>query len=129
MMENAIVTESFLEHLIDGGVIDEGAAVHVLDEQRLRTPPIGRIALVQRYLTMKQVFEILNVQTDTKLRFGEQAIALGYLDEKQLTGLLDEQVNSKPGVGVLLYDLGYANKGTINKSRREFMRGLESILT
>lgn len=129
MLESSNLTESFLDHLIKIEVIDAEAALHVLDEQRQQTPPIGRIALLHGYLNMKQVFEILQVQVDTGLRFGEQAIVLNHLNEIQLTEMLEEQRNSKPGVGGILCDLGYVKKGVLNKSRRDFMRDLETMLT
>lgn len=128
MLESANLTESFLEHLIARGVIDAETAVLALDEQRRRTTPIGRMALLKGYLTMKQVFQVLHIQTDTGLRFGEQAIALGYLNETQLLELLTEQRQNKPGVGEILFELGLARKGDLQKSRREFVRELEALL-
>ena len=129
MLEATNLTESFLEHLIAQGVIDTETAVLALDEQRRRTVPIGRMALMKGYLTMKQVFRVLHIQTDTGLRFGEQAIALGYLNEEQLLELLAKQSQDKPGIGEILFELGVARKGDLQKSRRDFVRGLEALLT
>ncbi len=79
-------------------------------------------------LNMKQIFEILRLQVDSDLRFGEQAIMLNYLNRDQLNDLLEEQRNRKPGVGAILYELGFVKKGVLQKNRREFMRGLEAML-
>lgn len=128
MLESQKLCEAFLEHLIDADLIDADAAVRVLDEQRRQTPPIGRLALGEGILTMKQIFEVLRIQTDSGLRFGEQAIELGYMDEEQLVALLKFQRESRPSVGGLIYDLGYARKGELQKARREFMRQLEAVL-
>lgn len=128
MLESPDLSEAYLEHLIENDVIDAVDAVRILDAQRQQTPQIGRISLLKGYLSMKQVFEILKTQVDTGLRFGEQAILLGFLDDHQLVELLEEQKCSRPGIGEIVYKLGYARKGILQKSRRTFMRELESML-
>ncbi len=55
---------------------------------------------------MKQVFEVLRVQADTGLWFGEQAVKLGLMNDDVLEELLDEQQNIRPSVGGLVYELG-----------------------
>ena len=129
MLESSNLSESFLEHLIVHDVIDTEAALYALNEQRRQTPPIGRLAMLKEYLNMKQIFEVLRLQADSGLKFGEQAITLGYLTNEQLEELLSLQQNSKPGVGGILFELGLAKKGVLQKKRREFMRELEIMLT
>ncbi len=129
MLESSNLSETFLEHLVVHEVIDTEAAMLALNEQRRQTPPIGRLALTEKCLTMKQTFEVLRLQADSGLRFGEQAVALGYLVEDQVDALLQLQRDVKPGVGSVLFELGLAKKGVLQKCRRAFMRELEAVLT
>lgn len=128
MLESIDIAESFLDFLVTEDVIDHTAAEQVLKEIRLQTTPIGRLALLAGHLSMKQVAEVLNVQSETGLRFGEQAIALGYLDRNQLRRLLDDQAEQRPSAGALLFELGLVKKGILRQKRRDFMRSLELVL-
>jgi len=116
--------ETFLQFLLDHEVIDEAAALAVLDRRRDKTPPLGRLALQKRMLNVRQVFLILSTKIDTGLRFGEQAIKLGYLDETQLENLLILQTRSRPGVCRLLGEMQFVETRTLDSLHRQF---LESV--
>lgn len=128
MNEQLNLNESFAKFLIDRGVIDEETALQALDKQRQVTQPIGRIALENRMLTMKQVFHILDEQADSPLRFGELAIALGYLNEEQVNDLLAIQKKKRPGMCQVLYNMGLLKRSVLDIERKEFLQSMESVL-
>lgn len=68
--------------------------------------PIGRLAMETGRLSMKQVFEILAVQSETDEFFGQIAMRLGYLTESQLSELLATQVSREKPIGEALVELG-----------------------
>ena len=128
MLENIKLNESFAMHLVEQGVIDDNAALQALDQQRQMTQPIGRLALDLKYLTMKQVFQILADQVDSQMKFGELAITLGYLDNTQLNELLRLQKDQRPGLCDVLFSMGLVKKGVLQKERRSFLRSMEATL-
>jgi hypothetical protein len=127
-MDDLRFSEAFAQYLVDNNVIAAEDALQALDEQRRRTPPIGRLALKKGLLSMKQVFAILAEQPETGLRFGEQAIFMGYLERPDMEALLEEQRRVRPGLGEILGEMGVVKKGALQKCRREFVRGYEAAL-
>lgn len=127
-MDDLRFSEAFAQYLVDNNVIAAEDALQALDEQRRRTPPIGRLALKKGLLNMKQVFAILAEQPETGLRFGEQAIFMGYLERPDMEALLEEQRRTRPGLGEILSEMGVVKRGALQKCRREFVRGYEAAL-
>jgi hypothetical protein len=127
-MDDLRFSEAFAQYLVDNDVIAAEEALQALDEQRRRTPPIGRLALKKGLLNMKQVFAILAEQPETGLRFGEQAVFMGYLERPSMEALLEEQRRLRPGLGEILAEMGVVRKGALQKCRREFVRGMEAAL-
>lgn len=127
-MDDLCFSEAFAQYLVDTNVIAPEDALQALDEQRRRTPPIGRLALGSGLLNMKQVFAILAEQPETGLRFGEQAVFMGYLERSSMEQLLEEQRRQRPGLGEILVDMGCIKKSALQKHRREFVRGMETAL-
>ncbi len=127
-MDDLRFSEAFAQFLVDTYVVAAEDALAALDEQRRRTPPIGRLALKKGLLSMKQVFAVLAEQPETGLRFGEQAIFMGYLEREAMEKLLEEQRRLRPGVCEILSEMGVAKKSVLQKSRREYIRSLEAVL-
>ncbi len=127
-MDDLRFSEAFAQFLVDTYVVSAEDALAALDEQRRRTPPIGRLALKKGLLSMKQVFAVLAEQPETGLRFGEQAIFMGYLEREAMEKLLDEQRRLRPGVCEILAEMGIAKKTVLQKCRRDFVRSLEAVL-
>lgn len=128
MLEISKLNEAFAQHLVTEEIINEEQALLALEQQRHLTPPVGRLALEMNYLTMKQVFRVLQEQADSQMRFGEMAITLGYLDNAQLDELLDLQRQRRPGLCDVLFGMGLARKGVLQKERKAFLRSVESEL-
>lgn len=127
-MDDLRFSEAFAQFLVDTYVVAAEDALAALDEQRRRTPPIGRLALKKGLLSMKQVFAVLAEQPETGLRFGEQAIFMGYLERSDMERLLDEQRRLRPGLCEILAEMGIVKKGVLQKCRRDFVRSLEAVL-
>ena len=114
------VRDAYLQFLVNWNALDEVAALDVLDQQKRETPPIGRLALEARILSMKQVFQILNAQADSDLRFGEIAMGLGFMKGDQLLDLLETQKKRRPGLNKIIAELGFVEKESLNTLRQEF---------
>ncbi len=128
MLDDLQFSEGFAQFLVQREIIAPDTALQALDLQRAATPPVGRLALEQQLLTMRQVFTVLAAQADSGRRFGEQAVLMDYLDDEQLSALLSHQRQVRPGLSAILYDMGALPKRDLQKHRRAYLRELESTL-
>ncbi|MCP4290630.1 MAG: hypothetical protein GY780_02175 [bacterium] len=121
--------DAYLQYLVQYKAIDELQALNVLDQQKKDTPPIGRLALEQKILTMKQIFKVLAAQAEADLRFGEMAIAMGFMTHYDLLGLLETQSKRQPGVNQVIEKLGYCDDETLVTMRDEFLDQVEELVS
>ena len=121
--------DAYLQFLVDQNVLDEVAALDVRDMQQKETPPIGRLAVVEGVLTMKQIFRILNAQADSDRRFGELAIEMGFMKTQQLLILLDIQRTKRPGLNKIIMEMGLADSKTLGTLRKEFLATIKEMVT
>jgi hypothetical protein len=82
--------------------------------------PIGRLAVEARYISVKQVFEVLDIQAVTGERFGEIAVRLGYLTDSQLAELLARQAARDETIGEVLVQMGAIPPEVLEAESRRF---------
>ena len=82
---------SFLEFLIDEGLIPQDRQNQVRDLLRRAPEPIGAIAFSYGMITGGDVDSILDEQRLSKKPFGEIAVSMGLLTERQVEVLLRVQ--------------------------------------
>ncbi len=107
--------------LVDKGVVDEATLFDALNEQRARRIPIGKLATVERLLTVKQVMAVLREQAGTDRRFGRIAVDLGYLSEAGLFELLELQDRRCPRIGEILVERGHLTAAERDNLLAEFL--------
>ncbi len=129
MEPNFKLQEAFLDFLLDRDILSEEDLIAALDRRRELTPPIGKIALQMRILTVKQVNRILMAQCDTGLRFGDQAVELGYLEPENVQGLLQMQVAQRPTAITALQDLGLLDSDQLAVLRDDFLKTALSLFS
>lgn len=118
----------FGKFLVNRKIVDEEAILDALNYQRNETIPIGKVALKEDMLTMKQVLEILNVQsnkTNETKRFGEIAVELGYLKEKDIDYLLELQIKLRSPIGVILVELKKISLITLEQELTRYCKYVE----
>lgn len=96
----------FVVYLYQQGRLDAAESMMVMDRLVHRRPALGRLAVREGLLSVKEVMAILAAQSEMapRLRFGETAVKLGYLTAGDLDWLLRAQqamVNKDP-VGTLV---------------------------
>ncbi len=123
------VRDAYLQFLVEWGALDEVHALDVLAQQSKETPPIGRLALEANVLSMKQVFQILNAQADSDMRFGEIAIALGFMNGDELIELLKTQNQRRPGLNKLIAQMGFSEESTLKTLRQEFFSHVDVLVS
>ena len=121
--------DAYLQFLVDRKILDEVVALDVRDQQQHETPPIGRLAVVEGVLTMKQVFTIVNAQGDSDKRFGEVAIKMGLMKTAQLLILLDIQRTKRPGLNEIIEGMGLADRESLKALRKEFISCIKEMVT
>ncbi len=120
--------DAYLKFLIEWEVLDEVKALDVLDQQQKETPPIGRLALKEGILDMKQIFSVLGAQVDSDLKFGEIAISLGFMTLPELEQLLTLQKNSRPGLNLIVTEMGLAKAETLQSLHKEFLSRVADLV-
>ncbi|MEE9392949.1 MAG: hypothetical protein V3W41_10630 [Planctomycetota bacterium] len=117
----------FGDYLLSRGTVTLKDLVSALNAQRLEQEPLGKIALAQGKLNIKQVFLVLNAQasdreiarSDTQgYLFGDICIEFGFFNDQELIDLLRLQRMSRPQIGEIL-----VNKGALSREQlQEFLR-------
>ena len=121
--------DAYLQFLVEGEILDEVMALDVLERQRQETPPIGRLALVENFMSMKQITQVVKALSDSDLRFGELAIQKGYLKTTQLLVLLDIQRKKRPGINKIIADMELADTDILNTLRTVFLSRIRALVT
>ena len=102
-------------HLVDRGRITNDQLVAALDVQRRSRPLIGRIALTERILSVRQVMRILDAQVTRAGPFGEVGIELGFLTPDGLENLLGIQRDMTPKIGEILVQMGALTRAQLEE--------------
>ena len=87
-------SQLFGKYLVDKGVFTEEQLREVLNEQSQTRVKLGTIAVADKLLTEKQAEEINHLQTQMDKRFGDIAVEQGYLQPEQVEALLGKQGNA-----------------------------------
>lgn len=86
----------FIVYLYQQGRLDAVEAMMVMDQALRGRPPIGKIAVREGMLTVKEVMAVLSAQAEQhpRRKFGETALQLGLLTEQDLRWLLRAQAQA-----------------------------------
>jgi hypothetical protein len=103
----------FGQFLINKDLITEEDLNEALWLQRKATPPIGKLSVRGKKLSIKQVNRILSAQIDTAKKFGAVAIELGYLVQEDVDELLLIQKTSRPKLGEILIQMGKIDRSRL----------------
>ncbi|MEM9352369.1 MAG: hypothetical protein AAGA92_05100 [Planctomycetota bacterium] len=91
-------------------------------------PQIGRLALEKELLSVSQVFQVLNAQSDMPDEmFGELAIECGMMTEADLKELLDLQSDQTKPMSQVLVDLGYLTPEQAGEEKAEYRKAMENL--
>ncbi len=91
-------------------------------------PQIGRLALEQEKLTVPQVFQVLNAQSDLPDEmFGDLAIECGMMTEADLNALLALQAERTKPMSEILIELGYVTAERARQEMAEYRKTMEDL--
>ena len=96
----------FGQSLVQEGYISE---LQLLEEKRIRSVPIGQLAIDEGFLVPKDVISILREQVISGDRFGELALAHGILEQDQLRSRLELRQWRNPKVKDILVEKGFVS--------------------
>lgn len=118
---------AFVAYLRREALLGEESLALALGRQRAETPQIGRLALEQHLLSMRQVFHILERQTQTGKLFGEQAVELGYIDDWHVSMLLQLQQESRPPISESLLQMQLCSPQDLGQWHQDFLRAVGDL--
>lgn len=110
----------FGQFLINNGVVDDDNVFEGLNIQRKWTPPIGKVAIKENFLTVKDTMNILYHQAGTAKMFGELAVEMELLNDEQVSLLLERQRASRPRIGEILVEMGVMSNSTLDNMVEKF---------
>jgi hypothetical protein len=122
-----LMRRAFVTYLETREILPTDDIQALLARQRAETPQMGRLALEQHLLNMKQVFVILERQTKTGKLFGEQAVELGYLDPWHISLLLQSQKESQPPVSDILLKMKLCSPQELAQWRHRFQQDASAL--
>jgi hypothetical protein len=101
----------FGEFLVNRGVVTEDQILKALDYQRKNRLPIGTVAIMEKFLSIKNVYVILNKQVEKPGKmFGQIAVELGLITGEELLKILELQKEKNPNLGEILVEQGVLDK-------------------
>jgi hypothetical protein len=107
-------------YLVERSLITLENFVAALDKQQGSRVPIGKLALSEGLLQVRDLYTILDDQAKSRQRFGEIAIRLGFLTLEQVDHLLVLQQTQMPSVADLLLGLGILDAPALEKARDDY---------
>lgn len=107
-------------YLVDQEVITAEQFVDAIREQLTRKPPIGRLALREKKLSIKQLFDVLTEQSNSALPFGEIAVQRQMIARPALAELLFLQSQLAPDVGSILVEQGILTAAELTRHQRDY---------
>jgi hypothetical protein len=110
----------FGQFLINNGVVDDENVFEGLNIQRKWTPPIGKVAIKEKLLSVKDIMSILYHQAGSAKMFGELAVEMQFLNEEQVGLLLEMQRASRPRIGEILVEMGVMSNATLDNMVEKF---------
>lgn len=120
----------FGEFLIKRGVATESQILKALDDQKKKRLPIGTVAVTEKFLSIKDVYVILNKQfEDPEKKFGEVAVELGLLTGEELQTILELQFEKNPNVGEILIEHGVLDRDRLFEELNAFVRIKGAVLS
>ena len=108
-------------YLVENGIITPEQFVEALQVQIDSRPQLGSLAIEQKALTMKEVFQVLRTQADEpKELFGQLAVEAGLISEDRLASLLYLQSARVRSMEEIVVELGYVSAETLEQELSEY---------
>ncbi len=112
--------------LADRQMIDESAVEAVRHRSATERTPIGQILVMRGLLTVRQVMNLLELQSETPtVRFGELAVRVGYLTTLQLEDALRFQRTHRRHQIEIVFQEGLLSKADLDSAVVGYVQFLE----
>jgi hypothetical protein len=119
---------TFNAYLVKNGIISEEDLNEAMERQRISRVTIGKLAVTQGMLTMKQIFKILGEQAKYRAyepqkgykRFGEIAVDLGFMKNEDIEFLLKKQNEDQSSITEILVEMGAIDKEELEMEYADF---------
>jgi hypothetical protein len=109
-------------HLVRRGLLSAADFVDLIERQLLTRPPLGELAIETHKLSMHQLFEVLDAQSDGNRPFGAVAVELGFMKTLDLEQLLGLQCERMKPLSDLLVEMGLLDAATVERELKRYQR-------
>lgn len=111
----------FCIYLHEEGLLNERDCLRAIRTVCDRTPPLGRLAIRNRLLSVGQLRELLQRQTEVRKPMGRLAVEVGYLTEIQVQDLITQQRSETPTGLEIVKDLSLLSLDAIEQAHQKFL--------
>lgn len=115
-------------YLVRNGIISAEELVGALEVQNRTNVPIGQLAIEERLMSAREVFQVLHYQRDMLHRhelFGEIAVDKGFITHDELQRLLVLQMDRKPPLDDVLVEQGVLTRDEMNAELQNYRQELD----
>jgi hypothetical protein len=115
-------------YLVRNGIISAEELVGALEVQNRTNVPIGQLAIEERLMSAREVFQVLHHQRDMLHRhelFGEIAVDKGFITHDELQRLLVLQMDRKPPLEDVLVEQGVLTRDEMNAELQNYRQELD----
>lgn len=110
----------FCLFLAEEGLLTDRQALVTLSTVVRETPPLGRLALRERWMTVSQLRRLLSRQAEDHRPFGTLAVSEGFLTPEQLDELLRMQIAETPRTIDVVERLGFVDGDLLHVAYHKF---------
>jgi len=114
----------FTVFLTQRGWLTATQCVQVLSVICERTPPIGKLAIRERFLSLQQVAALLHNVPDRTVPLGKLAQQAGLLSEAQRRQLVEAQYRATPKAADVVVELGFMSRDAVEREHRAFLASM-----
>jgi hypothetical protein len=114
----------FCIFLFEEGLLSADACLLVLRTQSRRTPPLGRLIIKHRFLSMGQLTVLLGKQLESGAPLGQLAVREQLLTEDQLNLLIEQQRKETPAALEIVRELGLLASSRLDDAHQKFLTTL-----
>jgi DNA-binding response OmpR family regulator len=118
------LSEPFPRYLLDHCAVSLENLMKASEYADRQRPLLGQLAIEAGFITMRQIFQIVEEQTKSRDPFGKIAVRLGLMTDEHVERLLQKQRERRPEIGTALIEIGAITSEQLTEYEAKFRAAL-----